>query len=247
MVDGGPGQGIIWLMVDNRAKVTRSGEIYSDLRSRLLAGKLEPGSKLKLGEFSAHYGVSLSVVREAVTRLAEQGLVQAHPQRGFWVMPLSVEDLLDLTRARVLIETLALRESIRVGGLSWESKVLAAHHTLQHTDVVSAEGYVNPDYTDAHRAFHHALLAGSGSDRLTTVAIGLRDCSELYQHWAHELAQDADRDPAAEHRTIAELSIAGDADGACDALAQHIERTTAALVRYAERGLSSVTDDSVVA
>jgi DNA-binding GntR family transcriptional regulator len=57
--------------------------------------------------------VSAAVVREALSRLTEQGLVQSNPQRGFIVMPLSVDDLHDLTRIRVLVETLALRESIR--------------------------------------------------------------------------------------------------------------------------------------
>lgn len=210
-------------------------EVYGQLRTRVLGGDLAPGTKLRLGDFTAQYGVSLGVVREAVTRLAEQGLVQASPQRGFSVTPLSIEDLLDLTRARVLIETLALRESIKVGDLAWESNVLATHHTLQRTPMMTAEGHIDPAFTLAHRAFHHALLAGCGSKRLESVATGLRDCSELYQHWSQELAHDFDRDLAGEHREIAELTLDRDEEQAVRALTNHIERTTAALVRYAEQ------------
>src|ERR1700754_1012380 len=100
---------------------TLSERVYRAVRDDLLRGLLEPGSKLKLGDFSARFSVSLSVVREAMARLAEQGLVRSSPQRGFWVTPLSIEDLRDLTRARVLVETMALRESIAGGALAWES------------------------------------------------------------------------------------------------------------------------------
>lgn len=229
-------------MADRTAKATLAEEVYSRLRTRLLGGMLPPGSKLKLGDFSAQFGVSLSVVREAMTRLAEQGLVQASPQRGFTVTPLSVDDLLDLTRARVLIETLTLRESIRVGDLAWESATLAAHHTLARTPMLTSEGHVDPAFSQAHQAFHHSLLAGSGSRRLEAIATELRDHSTMYQHWSQELPHDVDRDLAAEHRAIAECTLARDEEGAARALRDHIERTTAILVRHAEQVASHAED-----
>lgn len=72
--------------------------------------------------------------------------------------PLSVGDLLDLTRARVLIETAVLRESISDGGLDWESSVIAAHHTLQGTPYTTREGHLGGTWSVAHHAFHRALL-----------------------------------------------------------------------------------------
>jgi DNA-binding GntR family transcriptional regulator len=215
-------------MASPPVKPTRVQEVYDRIRSSLLSGEMEPGSKLKISEFTARYGVSLSVVREAVTRLSGEGLVEATPQRGFAVATLTVDALQDLTRARVLIETLALSESIKFGDLAWESAVLATHHTLAGTRMMTADGHVAPDFTVAHRTFHNTLLAGCGSARLEGIATGLRD-------WSQEFAREADRDIAAEHRTIAELTVARDEAGATRALREHIERTTAALVRYVER------------
>jgi DNA-binding GntR family transcriptional regulator len=235
-------------MSPSQSKQTLAEEVYSSLRARLLRAELEPGSKLKLGDLGTEYAVSLSVVREAVTRLAEQGLVRAIPQRGFVVTPLTVEDLQDLTRARVLIEVLALRESIAHGGLAWEARVLASHHTLQRTPMNTPDGHLSEAWTSAHRDFHHALVSGCQSPRVETIATGLRDCSELYQHWSRELAHDTDRDVAAEHKELAELAVAGDADRAATALKAHIERTTAALVRFANgRGTEPVGDSRVPA
>jgi DNA-binding GntR family transcriptional regulator len=214
-------------------KATLAETVYNELRDELLRGDLAPGSKLRISDIAAKRGVSPSVLREALTRLAEQGLIVAMPQRGFAVAELSVESLRDLTRARTLIETVALRESIADGDLAWESSVIAAHHRLRHTPLINPDGHVNTEWAEAHRHFHHILLAGGKSTRLTAVADSLRDCSELYLYWSRELAHDDQRDVEAEHEAIAELTLARNADRAAEALSAHIERTTEALVRYA--------------
>lgn len=221
-------------MVAKEQKSTHSEGVYASLRAELLGGNFLPGSKLRLAGLGERYGVSLSVVREAMTRLAGEGLVKALPQRGFCVTPLSIEDLLDLTRSRVLIETAVLRESVSHGDLEWESAVIAAHHTLQRTTYTTSEGHLDSAWSRAHHAFHHALLAGAKSPRLESIAMELRDCSLLYQHWSIGIAHDLDRDVAAEHRILAELAVARDSEGAAQALKEHLERTTAALLAYVQ-------------
>jgi DNA-binding GntR family transcriptional regulator len=212
---------------------TRSNAVFDRLRADLLAGRLAPGSKLKLAVLGSRYAASLSVVREALSRLAEQGLVVANPQRGFSVVPLSPEDLTDLTTTRIDVETLAARRSAERGDLAWETALVAAHHTLARTPVVTAGGDVNEDWIAAHSAFHRALIAGCGSPRLQGIATALRDASELYRLWSTSLAHDEDRDVAGEHRRLCSLAIARDADGLVVALAAHIQQTTDVLLRYA--------------
>ena len=108
------------------------------MRSDILAGHLTPGAKLPFAELVARYGGSTSVIREGLTRLVEQGLVQAEPQHGFRVVPLSISDLDDLTTARCELEGLVLRLSIAAGDLEWESAIVAAHHTLERTPMTPA-------------------------------------------------------------------------------------------------------------
>jgi DNA-binding GntR family transcriptional regulator len=222
------------LVVITTGKPTLVDEVHAALYQDLIDGRMEPGRKLKLSEIASRFGVSVAVVREALSRLSEQGLVQSNPQRGFLVTPLSADDLLDLTRTRVLIETLALRESIRHGDLAWEGQVLATHHALARTPMIIGER-ANSEWVEAHRRFHHAILDGSRVRRLSDIARALRDCSELYQFWSYTRGHDLDRDIVAEHREIADSSLARDEDGAAAALTQHIERTTALLVTYLNR------------
>jgi len=97
-------------------------DVYGALKADICMGRLEPGQKVLLADVRAEHNVSLSVVREAMTRLASERLLQAVPQQGFNVWPLSVPDLLDLTRVRVEIESLAIAESIREGDVAWEGR-----------------------------------------------------------------------------------------------------------------------------
>ena len=215
-------------------KVTRTlnGEIFARVRADILAGHLRPGSRLRPAELAQEHSVSLSVVREALTRLAEQELVHWVPQTGFRVAPLSVEDLKDLTSVRLDIEVLAIRYAVQRGDVTWESRVLAAHHVLERTPQFDPE---DPDrfteeWVEAHANFHNTVLSGCESRRLIDIAASLRDGAELYRRWSHALAHDYDRDIPAEHRSVLRAVLERDEGAAAEALAEHIRHTTDVLL-----------------
>jgi DNA-binding GntR family transcriptional regulator len=225
---------------------TRTAEVYEVLRSELLDGVLAPGQKLRMVELADRFGASQSVVREALTRLAEQGLIVATPQRGFRVRELSVKDITDLTEARVQIESVAFRLAIERGDVRWETEVLAAHHLLERTPATREDGRVNEEWAVRHRGFHRALLAGCGNARLEAVAQSLRDSAELYRRWYWVLTDDHQRDIAAEHRQLKELALARDADAAVEVLIEHIERAPRQLIAYAcEHGVDNLHQPSI--
>jgi len=220
---------------------TRTEEVYDVLRSELLNGVLAPGQKLRMVELSDRFGVSQSVVREALTRLAEQRLVIASPQRGFRVRDLSVRDISHLTEARVQVESAALRLAIDRGDLRWETGILTAHHVLEHTPVVRDDSQFNEEWSVQHREFHRALLAGCENDHLEAVTQSLRDCAELYRRWYWVLTDDHRRDIAKEHRELKELALGRDADAAVGILTEHIERAPRELMAYArEHGIDTL-------
>src|SRR6201987_4313755 len=160
---------------------TRTEQVYDLLRSDLLNGFLQPSQKLKMVELTERFGVSQSVVREALTRLTEQGLLAATPQRGFRVRDLSIEDIAELTETRIEVESLALRLAVERGDLQWETGILTAHHRLERTPVTRDDGTVSEDWSVRHRDFHQSLLAGCGNRRLEAVANSLRDGAETHR------------------------------------------------------------------
>lgn len=213
---------------------TRTELVYGALRGDLLNGRIEPGEKLKLVELAERFGASQSVVREALTRLSEQGFVVATPQRGFRVRELSIPDIAELTEARVHLETVTLRLAIERGDMTWETGVLAAHHVLENTEIHNVDGHFNEAWPETHNEFHRALLAGCGNSRLEAMSTALREGSELYRRWYWVLADDHHRDLAAEHRELKDLALARDAGAADVLLRKHIERAPAQLIAYAK-------------
>src|SRR5450432_3058492 len=112
---------------------TKAERVYDHLRGDILAGRHQPGQRLRYAELCDRYQTSTGVLREAMLRLSEQGLVKGEPQQGFQVVDLTVEDLQDLSEARVALETLALRYAMAEGDIDWESRLIAAHHRLSRT------------------------------------------------------------------------------------------------------------------
>lgn len=214
---------------------TRGAQVYEVLRSELLNGILRPGQKLRMVELTRRFGVSQSVVREALTRLGEQGLAVASPQRGFRVRALSVADIANLTESRVEIESVALKLAIERGDIHWETGIVAAFHLLGRTPVVNDSQVVNEQWAARHNDFHRALIAGCSNRRLQEVVWGLRDSAELYRRWYWALAGDHRRDLAAEHRELKDLTLARDAASATQALNSHINKAPADLIAYAHQ------------
>lgn len=209
---------------------TRVASVHALLRRDILNGKFQPGSRLAAAALQERYGASSGLLREVLPRLVAEGLAVAKPQRGYWVISVSPDDLRHLTEARVLIETTVLRQSIHDGDIAWESRALAAHHTLVNTAAAAADGSgVNEDWLDAHARFHSALLAGAPNVRLRNLADSLRDITEVYRCWSARFAVPGGRGVtavAAEHKSLLEATLARDANLAIAELTLHIERTT---------------------
>ena len=204
-------------------------DVYGALRADVLFGRRLPGSRIQLRDVADEHGVSLSVVREAVTRLASEDLVVATPQRGFHVRSLSVDDLRDLTWVRIQIETLCVRDSIANGDVDWEANLVSAHHRLAGTPTQLEDGTPNVGWMAVHGAFHTALCAAAGSPTLERIRRQLFDASELYRYWSATLpartVQTVRRHADEEHRDICEAALARDADRAVELLTAHINVT----------------------
>ena len=220
----------------SRTPATRGEAVYDAVLSQLLNGVLRPGQKLRMVELAGRFGVSQSVVREALTKLGERGLVVASPQRGFRVRELSMADIANLTELRVEIETMALRLAIERGDIHWETGVISAFHVLERTPVADEEWAVR------HRDFHHALIAGCNNLRLQGLVQGLRDSAELYRQSYLALVGDDHCDLLAEHRELKDLTLARDADAAIEAQKVHITKTPNQFVALGLRhGLGDMT------
>ncbi|MFB2587012.1 GntR family transcriptional regulator [Herbiconiux liukaitaii] len=210
------------------AKATRADELAVQLRADILGGRLRPGEQLKFQPLVERLNASIAVLREALSKLVDSGLVEVVAHQGYRVKSLSYAELHDLTTARIQVEVAVFIDSVRNGTLEWESEVVAAHHVLDQTPLYDAldPSRLSDEWSQAHERFHRALLSRGQNQRLSVFAARLREEAELYRRWSVSLPAQKQRDVPHEHRVLLELAIARRADEAGTALAAHIERTT---------------------
>ncbi|MFE2716512.1 GntR family transcriptional regulator [Streptomyces mirabilis] len=206
--------------------------VYKQIRSDILSARLRPGQRLKVSPLCDRFDASLSVVREALTRLSAEGLVRSEPQLGFSVIPLDRPGLVDLTNVRVELETLALRWAIEKGDLEWEARVVGALHRLGRTEfrVPGTNSQVSEAWSTAHAELHEALASGCDSPLLMELRQGPYDAAEIYRRWTMPAQQREERDIHGEHTAIVNAAMSRDADLAAQLLEQHLRQTTEILL-----------------
>lgn len=206
-----------------QAGQTLSTTIAATLRSAISNGKFAPGCKLRLDELRATFGVSLSPLREALSRLAAEGFVHMEDQRGYRVAPVSEENLLEVTKLRCVVEPFALRESIEQGDDRWEGSVVASLYRLNKLERVDAPSEQDA-WEVAHRELHDRLISACRMPLLLQFSATLHDLSDRYRR-LFLTARPLDRAVRREHADICEAALERDADRACRILREHIERT----------------------
>ncbi len=205
---------------------TRATSLFDQLRADLLAGELEPGSKLAIEALAERYATSATPLREALNRLVSDGLVERREQRGFVVAAISEQDLLEITKTRCWLEEIALRESITARTPEWEEALVLAHHRLAKTPrSLSSERFLdNPEWEPLHRAFHRALIGGCGSRWLLSFCDQLADQHHRYRRLSAPRAF-AKRGVKTEHQQLTEAATEGRTEDAVALLRAHFERT----------------------
>lgn len=210
---------------------TFAATVESQLSADILSGRLAPGTKLRLHGLCETYDVSMSPLREALSRLTGLGFVVQESQRGFRVAPTSIEDLCDVTQTRIRLEIMALRMAIERGGAEWEATVLASHHRLsRHTR--TSEQLIDEKWETLHRAFHLALLEACGSRRQLSFCLASLDHFDRYRRIA---VKHGGRHPVlrSRHAELVAAVLEKDADKASSLLVEHIEDSGAAIAKLA--------------
>lgn len=206
---------------------------YHVLRQEILRGNLESGARLTVAQLDRLFGLGMTPTREALMRLAAEGLIAATPNRGVRILDVSREELGDLMQTRREIETILLRRAIEMGDEPWEAEIVSTLYLLSRTPLPKRDDKKAIFlWEDRHRAFHQALVSACGSPWMMKIWKMLVDHSERYRQVRLTRADDpfSDiRDVAKEHEVIANAVIDRDADRACALMAEHLRRTERAV------------------
>jgi DNA-binding GntR family transcriptional regulator len=197
--------------------LTLQQRVYEHLRAEILEGELEPGTELAEVALSEQLGVSRGPIREAIGRLAAEGLVNVRPRRGAVVRSLSKEEFLELYQVREALERMAVHLAVpRM--TETQLKELAALNEVM--DASAAREDVQ-GFFEANVAFHARLLEASGNVKLQELYRQLLGQLGRYRLRSLTLRGNLQRS-VSEHAAILRAARRGDADRAAQLMAEHI-------------------------
>lgn len=197
---------------------------YVMLRHLIVTGEIKPGEKLKIEGLRTRLSTGASPIREALSLLTSDNLVERIDQRGFRAAPTSQQNFEEILMLRCALEDIALRQSIARRDQVWEEEVVVSHHRM-----VKAQAAGAPTFEELHKAFHLALLANCEGPILSKFCSQLYDLNIRYRYLAGSALNYQRRDVSQEHQNIMQAAIAGDADTASSHLLHHYRETGAFL------------------
>jgi DNA-binding GntR family transcriptional regulator len=199
-------------------KVSASRRAYLHVKERILEGALAGTELLSENEVAEELGMSRTPVRAAFVQLEAEGYLKLYPKRGALVVPVSAQEAEAVMETRWVIERHAIERASRELG----AELLAVAET--HADLTGTA------LVDADRAFHRALVAGTGNEILLTLYDTLRD---RQRRMARVSTGTPERKAkiVAEHRDLGTALADGDAEEALAILRRHLDGALAALRR----------------
>lgn len=137
-------------------------QVYEEIKHDIITCKLAPGEPLSENQFVDRFQVSKTPIREALTSLVQDGLVEYTPNRGFMVTPVSIADIQEIFEARIFLEAEIFRLAVKkisdaeIAELERQSQV--------NGDTRSAE--YQEKFLESNLKFHTTLAAASRNSRL---------------------------------------------------------------------------------
>ena len=199
-------------------EISATRSAYLSLREMILVGELPAGEKLKIEQLRKLLNVGASPVREALSLLTSDMLVERIDQRGFRAAPASLANFDEILTLRSTLEDMALRQSVARATSDWEERLVLSHHKMKR--LAGTESF-----EEAHKSFHMALLSNAASPMLERYCSQLYDLNIRYRYLAAGGASYQNRDIAAEHEDIFDAAVRGDAEVASEALLSHYRLT----------------------
>jgi DNA-binding GntR family transcriptional regulator len=218
-------------MFDDASR-TRVDEVANALRDRVMAGTYAPGHRLVEAALVAEFAASRGVVREALRRLAAEGVLEVAAHRGAAVRRLARRDLEAITPVREALEGMAARLAAAQGPTARPALEAAI------AEQEAAEGAGDPvgAFAAANLGFHALILDLAANPRL---AEALRPVTLPLSRlvYARLLERPARRRSMAEHRLIVAALLRGDAEAAEAAMRAHVRSGSAEILRLPDRFL----------
>jgi len=205
---------------DANSTTSTTQRVVEDLRARIIQGKFAPGEKLKIESLKTLLNSGASPIREALSLLTSDQLVERIDQRGFKVAPASAKHFREILMLRCQMDIIGLKSSIDLGDSDWEAQLILAHDLLANDPRDNVE-----HWESLHKTFHTTLLSACDSPILLRFCTQLFDLNIRYRYLAGTSDDYATRDVTGEHKDIMQAALERNTELAVSRLMSHYTLT----------------------
>jgi DNA-binding GntR family transcriptional regulator len=216
----------------NAAVPSKADQVHAQLKEQIELGELAPGTPLSELSLVERTGASRTPVREALRRLAAEGLVDLAPRLGARVSRVSAQSVRDLFEFRQLLEPAAIRQA---------TQTAAADPAVRRGFAEMRSGFARlqgrPPSQERSRAFYEladrfdwAVIDATRNEHLRRTIADLRPHTARLRNLSHLDPRRTDVS-LTEHLAILDALLAGDADGAASGTAEHLRGSLETIFR----------------
>jgi DNA-binding GntR family transcriptional regulator len=208
----------------NADRVSLAEQVYDEIRNAIILGDLIPGSLHSVQEIASQLKVSRTPAREALLKLADQGMVRFERNRGARILETSVHDLEQVFSLRLLLEVPA---TYRATSLIGEEELRHLGHCIESFRKASVRN--TRKHLELDAKFHRIIMRACGNRRLADFVDTLRDLQMM--RGASTVAKTRTlADVCDDHQRIFERIVARDPAGAASTMRDHIALTSRLLI-----------------
>lgn len=196
-----------------------SAECFEWLKQQIYTGRFPAGSHIREKEVASILGLSRSPIREAFARLAEFGLGEYVPNRGFRVITFDVRRVREVGQVRLALENLGVELAAKT---ATDEQIAGLGRILEETERRLAE---NEDEYPLELDLHTALLTIADNRTLTSMLDRIDATVRAMRTWSGRRSHRP-QEALAEHRAIYDGLLARDREAAVRAMTDHIQKST---------------------
>ncbi|WP_316978475.1 GntR family transcriptional regulator [Shumkonia mesophila] len=194
-------------------------QVYERIRDDIVSLRLKPGEALSVNDLAAQFGTSRSPVREAIIRLANEGLVEIFPQSGTRVSPIRMSDVREVYFVRRAVEAALVHHLAREHTLD-QVKVLRGILS-QQKECVGREDV--PGFYKLDELFHHTIADFAGYPGVWRLMHVQKFQMDRLRHFVLPMPSRSKK-IVKEHKAIIDAIAKGDPTGAGEAMGHHLQQ-----------------------
>ena len=199
-------------------KLPAADQIYQGLREAIISGNFRPNEAISENRVCGMFNVSRSPVRIALTRLAEDKLIDIFPQRGSFVSPIILQKVREGHFARVALELAVLKEASK----NWTEKTSAeAKKAIKLQQQYSKSGDLWSFHT-ADELFHRSFADAAKLEGVWDTILSVKTHLDRVRHLANPVKGHMEK-VIEEHKAVVQNLDSGSTEAALEAMRQHLD------------------------